>query len=39
MDNCVSDRTENLENIFYHDRFTYFEHDVTGFIHLSGDLD
>jgi hypothetical protein len=39
MDNCVSGRTENLEDIFYHDRFTYFEHDITKFIHLSGDLD
>lgn len=30
MDNQVSGRTENLESIFYHDRFTYHEHDVTG---------
>jgi len=39
MDNQISGRTENLEEIFYHDRFTYFEHDVTEFIHVSGDLD
>lgn len=39
MDNQVSGRTENLESIFYDDRFTYYEHDVTEFIHVSGDLD
>ena len=39
MDNGVSGRTENLEDVFYHDRFTYHEHDVTEFIHVSGDLD
>lgn len=39
MDNQVSGRTENLESIFYHDRFTYFEHDVTEFIHVKGELD
>lgn len=39
MDNEVSGRTENLDPIFYHDRFTYYDHDVTEFIHVSGDLD
>ena len=39
MDNLVSGRTANLDNIFDHDRFTFYEHDVTGFIHVSGDLD
>jgi dTDP-glucose 4,6-dehydratase len=39
MDNLVSGRTENLDPIFYHDRFTYYEHDVTEFIHVSGNLD
>ncbi|AKH97433.1 UDP-glucuronic acid decarboxylase family protein [Halanaeroarchaeum sulfurireducens] len=39
MDNLVSGRTENLEPIFHHDRFSFFEHDVTEFIHVSGDLD
>ena len=39
MDNQISGRIENLDEIFYHDRFTYFEHDVTEFVHVSGDLD
>jgi dTDP-glucose 4,6-dehydratase len=39
MDNRVSGRTKNLDDIFYHDRFTYYEHDVTEFIHVSGELD
>jgi dTDP-glucose 4,6-dehydratase len=39
MDNQVSGQTENLEESFYHDRFTYYEHDVTEFIHVTGDLD
>lgn len=39
MDNEVSGRTKNLEDIFYKDRFTYVEHDVTEFIHVSGELD
>jgi dTDP-glucose 4,6-dehydratase len=39
MDNQASGRTENLEPICYHDRFTYYEHDVTEFIHVSGELD
>jgi len=39
MDNRVTGRTDNLDPIFYHDRFTFYEHDVTEFIHVSGDLD
>ncbi|GGI95833.1 epimerase [Halobellus salinus] len=39
MDNRVSGQTENLEDAFYHDRFTLYEHDVTEFIHISGELD
>jgi dTDP-glucose 4,6-dehydratase len=39
MDNLVSGRTENLEDIFYHDRFSFYEHDVTEFTHVSGELD
>lgn len=39
MDNHVSGRTENLQDVFYHDRFQFHEHDVTEFIHVSGDLD
>jgi dTDP-glucose 4,6-dehydratase len=39
MDNRVSGRTENLEEAFYHDAFTYHDHDVTEFIHVNGSLD
>lgn len=39
MDNRVSGQTDNLEDIFYHDRFSFYEHDVTEFIHVTGDLD
>ncbi|CDK39313.1 dTDP-glucose 4,6-dehydratase [Halorubrum sp. DM2] len=39
MDNQVSGRTENLDDAFYHDDFSYYEHDVTEFIHVSGELD
>ncbi|MBV0900414.1 UDP-glucuronic acid decarboxylase family protein [Haloarcula salina] len=39
MDNQISGQAENLEPIFYHDNFTYYEHDVTNFIHSTGDLD
>ena len=39
MDNRISGRTENLENLFYHDRFTFYDHDVTEFIHIKGELD
>ncbi|MFB6301634.1 MAG: UDP-glucuronic acid decarboxylase family protein [Haloferacaceae archaeon] len=39
MDNRVSGRTANLDEAFYHDRFTYYDHDVTEFIHVDGELD
>jgi len=39
MDNQVSGRAENLDDAFYHDRFSFYEHDVTEFIHISGELD
>lgn len=39
MDNTISGRMENLDEIYYHDRFTFYEHDVTEFIHVSDDLD
>ena len=39
MDNRVSGRTENLADAHYHDRFSFYEHDVTEFIHISGELD
>jgi dTDP-glucose 4,6-dehydratase len=39
MDNQVSGRTENLDDAFHQDRFSFYEHDVTEFIHISGELD
>lgn len=39
MDNHVSGKPKNLENAFYDDGFSYYEHDVTEFIHISQDLD
>lgn len=39
MDNLVTGRTDNLESVFHHDRFSFHEHDVTEFIHVSGELD
>lgn len=39
MDNNVSGQTDNLDGFMYHDRFSFVEHDVTEFIHVSGELD
>lgn len=39
MDNLISGRTENLEQIFHNENFTFYEHDVTNFIHSTGDID
>ena len=39
MDNRVSGRTENLEEIYYEDGFTFHDHDVTEFVHVNGELD
>lgn len=39
MDNMVTGQTDNLEPFFYDDAFTFHEHDVTEYVHVSGDLD
>jgi dTDP-glucose 4,6-dehydratase len=39
MDNRVSGQTENLDDAFENDRFSFYDHDVTEFIHISGELD
>jgi dTDP-glucose 4,6-dehydratase len=39
MDNRVSGQTENLDDAFESDGFSFSDHDVTEFIHVSGDLD
>jgi dTDP-glucose 4,6-dehydratase len=37
MDNQVTGRAENLNKMFYDDAFTFYNHDVTEFINVSGD--
>jgi dTDP-glucose 4,6-dehydratase len=39
MDNQVSGQTKNLDHLFYHEQFSFYEHDVTEFIHITGELD
>ncbi|MEZ3172381.1 UDP-glucuronic acid decarboxylase family protein [Halorubrum sp. RMP-47] len=39
MDNRVSGQTENLDEAFENNRFSFYDHDVTDFIHVSGELD
>jgi len=39
MDNGVTGRTDNLDDVFYDDRFTFYDHDVTEFVHVSGEVD
>jgi dTDP-glucose 4,6-dehydratase len=39
MDNLVSGRPDNLESIFYDEDFEFFQHDVTEYIHVTGELD
>jgi len=39
MDNGFSGRNQNLDDFFYHDDFSFVDHDVTEFIHVSGELD
>ena len=39
MDNRVSGQVENLNGAFENGRFRFHDHDVTEFIHVSGELD
>lgn len=39
MDNRISGQTQNLDDAFEHSAFSFYKHDVTEFIHVSGDLD
>jgi dTDP-glucose 4,6-dehydratase len=38
MDNLLTGRLENIEDLFGRERFTFVKHDVTDFIHVPGDL-
>ena len=39
MDNLITGSLKNLEDLFGEERFTFMNHDVTKFVHISGPLD
>ncbi|HYW36421.1 MAG TPA: UDP-glucuronic acid decarboxylase family protein [Balneolaceae bacterium] len=39
MDNLSTGSADNIEHLIGNDRFTFVKHDVTNFIHVSGNLD
>ena len=39
MDNLLTGRLSNTEDLFSRERFTFVKQDVTNFIHVAGDLD
>ncbi|MEH6770802.1 UDP-glucuronic acid decarboxylase family protein [Maribacter arcticus] len=39
MDNLITGDIRNLEHLFHLEQFEFFHHDVTKFVHISGDLD
>lgn len=39
LDNMTSGRSSNMEDFFFHENFTFNEHDVTEYIHVHGELD
>jgi dTDP-glucose 4,6-dehydratase len=39
IDNLLTGRLENIEDLFAREAFTFIKHDVTNFIHVSGPLD
>ena len=39
LDNLITGRTENLDPVFYADRFSFQEYDVTDYLHVPGELD
>ena len=39
MDNLITGRISNLEHLFKHENFEFYHHDVSKFIHVSGNLD
>jgi len=39
MDNLITGRLENIEHLFKLENFEFYNHDVTKFIHIPGDLD
>ena len=39
MDNLITGNLKNLEHLFSHKNFEFYHHDVSKFVHVSGDLD
>ena len=39
MDNLITGRLKNIEHLFQLENFEFYNHDVSKFIHVSGDLD
>lgn len=39
MDNLITGRLENIEHLFPMENFEFYNHDVTKFIHVPGELD
>lgn len=39
MDNLITGRLKNIEHLFALENFEFYNHDVTKYIHISGDLD
>lgn len=39
MDNLITGRLENIEHLFPHKNFEFYNHDVSKFIHVPGELD
>ena len=39
MDNLITGRIENIEHLFPHEDFSFYNHDVSNFIHVPGELD
>lgn len=39
VDNLLTGSLDNIDHLFGHERFRFYRHDVTEFIHIGGDLD
>lgn len=39
MDNLITGNLKNIEHLFGHQSFTFYHHDVSTFVHVSGQLD
>lgn len=39
MDNLITGNPDNIDHLFGNEHFRFIHHDVTGFIHVEGDLD